>query len=679
MSGWRFPTTTALLTALLTSTPGSAVAQEVPVRVVAAVPARWPPDYVLDDEGRPDGFALEVFNVLARRAGLEVQWLVKATFAEAIDALREGRADIIPNLGISEERAAFCLFTEPLETARIELFIRSDMQPVVTVEQLAGRTVAVVESNVAVPRLKQEHPELRVHVFRDTRSALFELLAGHVDGLVHPSEVLLHMAQEAGVADRIRVLGGPLWEVKRAVAVRRDLPEVHQRLSVAVSELVGSPEYQALYVKWHTRPSFWTVERVLLGMGVMLIASLLLMAGWRYQSLRQVNRQLRETIVERERAERARQDSEQQLVQSQKMEAVGQLAGGVAHDFNNILTVIQGLGDIVLDSLPSGSPARGDMEDLLAASKRAAALTRQLLTFSRKQIGEPQVISVHAVLEGMVPLLHRAVSERIQLEVVTTPGLWPVHVDPNQMEQVILNLVLNARDAMPTGGRIRLATTNVPGPPEHVVLTVSDTGQGMTPEVQRRIFEPFFTTKEHGRGTGLGLSTCYAIVQGAGGHIRVSSEVGRGATFEVFLPRCHAEPTTRAAAPVRTVRAGWETILVAEDDAALRSLVVRTLTAAGYRVVPASNGEEALRRASAHEGPIHLLLTDVVMPGLDGPSLARELARVRDGVAVLFMSGYTDNENLQRGVAEGRMAFLPKPFTPEVLEGRVAQVLAGRA
>ena len=377
---------------------------------------------------------------------------------------------------------------------------------------------------------------------------------------------------------------------------------------------------------------------------------------------------------------------EGQLLHAQKMEAVGRLAGGVAHDFNNLLTVIMSYGDMLLEDLPRDAPYREDVAEIRKAAIAASALTRQLLAFSRQQVLEPRVLDVNAVLAGTEQLLTRLIGEDVHLTIslATTVGL--VKVDPGQLEQIIMNLAVNARDAMPQGGRLTIETGNaemdetyVRGHPlahagRYVMLAVSDTGIGMDAETQARIFEPFFTTKQVGKGTGLGLATVYGIVKQSGGFIWVYSEPGHGTTFKIYLPQVD-EPESPAAAPVPPAVGGSETVLVVEDVAAVRAVAREMLERRGYTVLEAPDGATALRLAGKHRGEIHLLLTDVVMPGGSGRALADQLLGLRPTMKVLYMSGYTDDAVVRHGILQEGIAYLQKPFTPENLARKVRAAL----
>jgi PAS domain S-box-containing protein len=383
-----------------------------------------------------------------------------------------------------------------------------------------------------------------------------------------------------------------------------------------------------------------------------------------------------------------RRHLEDQYRQAQKMDAFGQLAGGVAHDFNNLLTIINGYADILLDSLPPDDPNRALLSEIHKAGERSAGLTRQLLAFSRQQILAPRVLDLNVVVADTASMLRRVIGEDVRLSTTTAQGLWPVKADPGQIEQILLNLAVNARDAMPTGGKLTLETRNVqldkdyaaqhpdvrPGP--HVLLAVSDTGCGMTPVVRAKIFEPFFTTKEVGKGTGLGLATVYGIVKQSGGHVSVYSETGLGTTFKVYLPR--TEPVggrvsglSRVMVPIR----GTETVLVVEDEAAVRALTRFILQQAGYTVLEAADGDDALRVATGYAGHIDLVVTDVVMPGMGGRKMAEAVRARHGGVRVLFVSGYTDDAVVRHGILHEGVSFLQKPFTPTSLTQKVREVL----
>ncbi len=381
---------------------------------------------------------------------------------------------------------------------------------------------------------------------------------------------------------------------------------------------------------------------------------------------------------------------EEQLRQAQKMQAIGQLAGGVAHDFNNLLTVISGNCELLLSSTSADDRRRDSLVDIRSASERAASLTRQLLAFSRKQILEPRLVDVHEVVTGIEKMLRRLIGEDVDLQTDLAADPSWVKVDPGQLEQVVMNLVVNARDAMPHGGRITIRTRNVDpaatvdleetGEPERrprVAIAISDSGSGITPEVKAHLFEPFFTTKAAGKGTGLGLATVYGVVKQSGGDVVVESEPGKGATFTVVLPSQDSPRRTRGASGThRALPRGTETVLVVEDEEAVRRIVKIALESTGYRVIEARNGTEALEAIRTHAGKIHAMVTDVVMPEMSGRELAERIAKEdHPGLKILYMSGYTDDAVVRHGIVESGVAFLQKPFSPLALARKVREVL----
>jgi two-component system cell cycle sensor histidine kinase/response regulator CckA len=379
----------------------------------------------------------------------------------------------------------------------------------------------------------------------------------------------------------------------------------------------------------------------------------------------------------------ARKELEDQFRQMQKMEALGQLAGGVAHDFNNLLTVIAGYGQALHDEWPGQEQGRRDMAEILRAAERAKVLTHRLLAFSRKQVVRPTQVDLNATIRDLSRMLARVIGENIELD-LQLGVVPPVIADAGQIEQVVMNLALNARDAMPLGGRLTISTARAAmdasaararglDPGEYAALVVSDNGSGMTADVRQRIFEPFFTTKEVGKGTGLGLSTVYGIVKQSSGHIDVASEPGKGTTFRVHFPRGVGNLAKAAPEPPSPTH-GVETVLLVEDEPMVLDLGSRVLRGHGYRVLVASNATEALHVAREHAGTIDLLLTDVVMPGMPGPELAATLEKVTPGLRVLYVSGYADDSVARLGTEEG-INFLAKPFTGDALAARVREVL----
>ncbi len=407
----------------------------------------------------------------------------------------------------------------------------------------------------------------------------------------------------------------------------------------------------------------------------------------RTAALSEANRELRGEMEERRRMEQERAELEGRLQHAQKMESIGRLAGGVAHDFNNVLTIIDGQVQLARRLVRSQPELAGLLDEASSAVNRAAEMTRQLLAFSRRQIMRPRVFNPNQAIEGIRKMIQRAAGETIKVDMDLSGSVHNIHADPGQMEQVVMNLVINACDAMADGGTLRIRLNDVEVDEEHlrgrevepgefVLLTVSDSGIGMDEETRDSIFEPFFTTKEVGKGTGLGLSMVDGIVSQHGGYVEVESAPGQGSTFHVYLPRSTASPRRRRhQTDLGDVRPGDETILVVEDADAVRQLAVQVLRSHGYRVLEAADGEEALQVADQHDGPIHLLITDVIMPELDGGTLAKRLAARREGLKVLFASGYSDDRIAKHGVLEPGVHFLPKPYKIDALARTVRNIL----
>ncbi|MCX8038507.1 MAG: PAS domain S-box protein [Candidatus Sumerlaeia bacterium] len=392
-------------------------------------------------------------------------------------------------------------------------------------------------------------------------------------------------------------------------------------------------------------------------------------------------------IVESIRDITERRTLEMQLQQAQRLQAIGKLAGGIAHDFNNLLTTILGYCDLMLNQISVGSPLRRDVEEIKKAAGRATSLTQQLLAFARRQILEPKVINLNTIVAEMHKMLSRLIRENIDLVTVLPPGLWRVRADPTQIEQILMNLVLNARDAMPDGGKLTIETANVildeayarrhagvqPGP--YVLLAVSDTGCGMDAQTLAQVFEPFFTTKPQGEGTGLGLATVYGIVKQSGGHIWAYSEPGRGTTMKIYLPRVDAPLTVVEDIPASPAVKAGETILVVEDEGDVRNLIAEILKMKGYELLLATRPTEAVEICRTHAGPIHLLVSDVTLPEMNGRTLSEKIVKMRPDIRVLFISGYTENAIVHDGVLEEDVYFLQKPFAPEILLAKVREVL----
>ena len=529
------------------------------------------------------------------------------------------------------------------------------------------------------------------YILKDRRARLGPAVLGalerrRIERLLHEREQYFRSLIEQAM-DIITVLDAE-------GTIRYASPSVLPLLGYAPDELAGRPLLELVHADdaEATRRVFG--EGVASGQGGRLLELRFRHKDGTFRTLEAIGRYLLhdpvvQGVVINARDVTERRSLERQLLQSQKMEAVGRLAGGIAHDFNNVLTAILGYAGLLLDGLPTLSPLRPDLEEIHKAAERAAGLTRQLLAFSRKQVLEMRVLDLNELVADMDKLLRRLLGEDIEVFTSLAPSLGAVRADPAQLEQVIVNLAVNSRDAMPQGGRLAIETHNAElddsyarehvavRPGRYVMLAVSDTGTGMDAETMSHVFEPFFTTKESGKGTGLGLATVYGIVKQSGGYVWCYSELGHGTTFKVYLPRVDA-PIERA--PVRAAAGsppprGWEIVLLVEDDPRLRELTRRVLEKHGYTVLEAATAQAASALERGYTGPIHLLLTDVVLPGASGRTLADELLARRDGLKVLFMSGYTADAIAHRGVLAPNTAFIHKPFSADALAAKVREVL----
>ncbi|MCL5942132.1 MAG: PAS domain S-box protein [Actinobacteria bacterium] len=614
-------------------------------------------EIVCDAEGRPQDYRfLEVNRAFEELTGLRREDVIGRTAKEVLPGLESSwieRYGKVALTGLSDRfesySAALGRFYEvtaycPERGRFVTVF--SDVTP----RKEAERALRASEERY---RLVVEHSPDGIAVYVDGEIVFANAAAAAILGYETPLELLGRRALDLVHPDWREVV---MARMRRMAETGEPAPLLEEKL-LRADGLAVEVEVQAVPFVYEGRPAVQVIVR---------------------------------DISARKEAERALRASEEQLRQSQKLEAVGRLAGGIAHDFNNLLTAVGGHAALMLADERLDPGLHPEVEEILAGVNRATTLTRQILAFSRRQPLRLRVFDLNEALSAMEGLLRRTLGEDVSLVIRYGTGLWPVEADPGQVEQIILNLAVNARDAMPNGGALTLETANVqldeaytgthlearPGP--YVMLAVTDTGMGMTPEVRARAFEPFFTTKEEGKGTGLGLSTVYGIVKQSGGSIWVYSEPGRGTTFKIYLPRvekgidwCPArlEPTLAPA------RGGSEAILLVEDEPTVRTLVERVLAAQGYAVIAAASPAEALEILAAEPGPLDLLLTDVVLPGMSGWQFAQLLLERYPGLKVLYTSGYTENAIVHDGFLDLGIEFLEKPFTPDVLARRVREVL----
>ena len=911
----------------------SPATKPAPRHVVAVVSSYFPPAYSLDSRGRPAGAAIDMIEAIAARANLSITYRIVDRFKPLMDAIRNGEADLIPSLQILPAREDVVAFTLPLATDTVVLFVRSGTTDIRGVADLAGRTVAVSRLSLARQALRGRK-DVVVKSFDGYRRALFELLAGSVDALVYTRHVIEQVARDIGVADRIRVAGRPLAEIKSGIGVRRDDPALLERLNRAVKDFAGSAAYQRIFMKWYGRPvPFWRRPEVLWtgGVGLLVVIGL---AGWRYLAVTSLHRRLRaaaagwrqaehrrrdseerfkaafensgvgtilaspdgnfmdvnrsfadflgytrseligrnikdllphdemprsderlrdlqlgssqaatmerryvhkdgrvvwgisnlfmvrnddgtpryiignvQDITERKRAEEALRQREFQLREIidlvphlifikdregrfrlvnkavaeahgtspealigktletsctrkeeiaqknrddrevmatgqpkliphealydadgntrilrtvkvpyvdpesgetwvlgvavditelqatqealhhvQKLDALGKLTGGIAHDFNNLLTIILGNIQLMGRELEDGK-LRSFVANAEAAAQRGAALTKRLLAFGRQQALEPKIIDLNELVLGLIDMLARTIGDNIEIKTATLPGLHKTLADPAQVENVILNLVINARDAMPEGGTLTIETANVHldeddaalhgevAPGDYVMVAVTDNGVGMPADVADRAFDPFFTTKGLGGGNGLGLSMVYGFCRQSGGHAVIESVVGAGTTIRVYLPDAAGDESGRAAAGA----GAWpqKTVLVVEDDPAMRGFAVTTLIGLGYEVLEAADAEVAASVLESN-GKIDLLFTDIMLPdGADGRELAASATARHPAIRVLYATGRAPEEGGDKRSTPDEVQLLYKPYSGSDLAINIGQLLEG--
>jgi len=780
-------------------------------KVTAVYHCDYPPVSFLDKStDKPSGFFVDIMESVAARTGLQVSYICRHSWPEMMSAIQSGEADLGALLK-SEEREKTLLFSAPIDITPLSFFARSKSS--VDARRVpAGYTVGCISGSMSYEQLKNK-PTLHLHTVGSYQEGIFSLLAGEYDLFAGEESMILKQARETRLDDRIKKVGKPFVERERGFAVHKDNVQLVQLLNEVLPRLVGSQEYQDIYLKWYGTPTpYWTIRRLLVSGGVLLLIAVCGMAVWRYRSISGINKELLRNISERKKAEKALEKSkalnesiletvdegfividadyrivsankaylaqvklpfeqvfgklcyeishhiprpcheagedcavrrtfdtgiahtavhrhkdtkgglvmveiksypikdesgnvtsvievvnnitekmnlEARVSHSQKMEAVGHLAGGVAHDFNNILTAIIGYGNLAKRKMAADDKARYDLEQILDSADRAANLTRGLLAFSRKQIISPRPANVNDIVKNIEKLILRLIGEDIVSQILLTDKTLPVLADSSQIEQILMNLATNARDAMPEGGSLTIRTEPVVlddafikvhgygKKGAYVLLSVQDSGRGMDENTKGSIFEPFFTTKEIGRGTGLGLSIVYGIVKQHNGYIECESEQGKGTTFKIYLPVVSGYPANRARedAAHHPAASGTETVLLAEDDVQVRTLMREMLTQHGYKVVEAADGQEAIARFKERQGAIHLLLLDVLMPGKSGKAVYDEIRKDGHAVKTIFTSGYNTDIIHKKGILEDGLHFISKPVSPALLLQKIREVL----
>ncbi len=638
------------------------------------------PKVFMTADGQAAGLFVELLTPIAKAERWHLQF-VPCSWAQCLEWVGQGRIDLMPDVAYSRERDAdFSFHSTPVIESWSQVYARRDAE-IHALGDLTGLTIATLRDSIQQTAFAQMLVGFGIEAQLVPRDSLEEVFEAVRDGTAHAA-IANHFFGDYFHSTYGLVRTPIVFQVAELYfATARDRhPDLLEAVERHLTEWRGEPNshYYATLARWMDRPPvrlvpqrlLWTIA-ITAGMLILAIALILILR-----------------VQVRSRTRRLVQAHEE-LRQAQKMEAIGKLAGGVAHDFNNQLTVILSYADLALGRLGLQDTGRQELAEIAAAARRAATLTHQLLAFSRKQVLEIRPVDLNQIVTGLAPMLQRVLGEDISLQLTLAPDLGMTRADPGQLDQVFINLVVNARDAMPTGGSLAIETANVtfddarvarhadvtPGP--YVLLAVTDTGCGMDAATRQRVFEPFFTTKERGKGTGLGLSSVYGIVKQSGGHIWVYSEPGRGTTFKIFLPRTQDTATALDVAPppLAPLPEGRETILLVEDETPVRTLTTQILREAGYTVMAANGAEQALRIAQDHAGPIHLLLTDIILPGTRGTELARAIVAQRPDLRVLFMSGYADDAVLQHGVLDSGSRFIGKPYTVHGLIRKVRETL----
>jgi signal transduction histidine kinase/ABC-type amino acid transport substrate-binding protein len=760
-----FVISSLFLLSLLTFTaqPGyctpESTAQPTPRKLIAAIPHDFPPTYYRDKvTGKAAGFAVDVMNEVARRAGFEVEYIFGQSWDLLEDYVISGKADLVPNLTIDEKRMQELIFTQPVETLKIALIARASDTAHNKIEP--GMKIGVMKGS-SVHNLLSKRTDITVIPYPGLQELMMELLAGRLDlGMTAASNVL-KMARDSNIEERFRIIEPAMYEAKRAMALRPGNEDLRDQLNTVIDKFVTELEYQKIYQNWWGKPvPYWTTKRV--GWSISTFAALLIaiFVFWRFREkdlanqrleqsateLRQMSHDLtksydalheqtdqletemagrqmlyealqkktdeleveieeRQTtqqnleeqtvILEEEVAVRARIQEEhdrltEQLLHSQKMEAIGLLAGGVAHDFNNILSVIMGYGDLLTRRL-SEEKVHEHATQILKAAERAAELTRGLLAFGRKQNFNLERTDINQLATDNCKFLKRLIGEDIELVTAFHPIPLFLMLDAAQIQQVFMNLATNARDAMPAGGKMTISITaeklddrfiishGFGAPGAYAIIQVSDTGAGMDRETVERIFEPFFTTKKKGKGTGLGLSIIHGIIAQHYGFILCSSEPEKGTIFSIYIPLSkESEQTVTAIAEIdRHSLRGTETILLAEDDQMLMEINTEHLASNGYRVLQAFNGAEAVDIFIRHQDEIDLVMLDAIMPKMTGKQAWDRISELRPNIKTCFFSGYTTEIISGKLAIDFSVPFISKPVKSAVLLQKVREILDG--
>lgn len=669
-------------------------APDQPAAIRVVMDDNYPPYIFRGGDGNLKGIIIDQWNLWEKTTGVKVE-IMAMDWSDAIQSMSRGEADVIDTIFFSTERAELYEFLKPYARIEVPLFFHSDLSGIKEAKDAVGFAVGAKAGDNVINILHAAGVNTIVEY-----PSYEQLIKAAAEGKIKVFSVdrppALYYLHRSGIAEKFRE-SPALYrgEFHRAVKKgQQNLAAIIQKGFDAISD----DEYEKINSNWLGKPLINTRFWWYLGYIVAFAAAVILLLALWLRMLRQMvrvrtaelssaNEALTREIAERQSAEKDKERLQAQLQQAMKMEAVGRLAGGVAHDFNNLLTAIIGNASLTLMDLPAESSTAASLREIEKAARSAASLTQQLLAFSSRQNVEPKILNINDVVINLNGMLGKMAGDGVNLQFYTPRDLWNVLLDPGQFERILINLVLNARDAMPEGGRINITTANViltpaecanrhdAKPGEYVRLTFSDTGHGMSEEVLEHLFEPFFTTKARGRGTGLGLSAIFGVVKQARGFIEVASEVGRGTTFDIFLPRTVKEVTIIPEKPIEQICGGEETILLVEDEDIVRFIGGEILRKLGYRILQASGGTEAIAIAQKYTGHIDLMLTDLMMPGMNGRELAEKILAMRPATRILFTSACADDTIEGKEIADRGRNFIAKPYSIESLARKVREVL----
>lgn len=766
-----------------------------PLNITAVVVKDFPPHYSLDDNGKPQGFAIDVMNAVAKIANVNVTYIVKDDWTTTADTLKKGNADLIPNLGITPARKKHFDFTQPVEIYPISIITRSDVKNINTTDELLNYKTGIIKFNVG-GKIAQRIGHTNTITYEQPETALLALLAGHIDAIIYPKSVILKVARESALENRIRISSPPLQEIKRAIAIHKNNTALLSRLDRSIKIFTSSTEYQRIYAKWYGKPTpYWNTRKVSWLAGSIILIAILISLYTRYASIQKINSQLlnsekeqldilnsmvdavitinekgtvlsfnkpseklfgynhkevigsnvnllmptetkekhdgylqhymetgeahvigigRKVIAQRkdgtivpirlsiaelpERKGGKRQfigscqdvtyieQQEEQLRQSRKMDSLGKLTGGIAHDYNNMLGIILGYAELLSGELSNNPRLRGFAEEIHHAGSRGAALTKKLLDFTRTKNIEQKDTDINQLLRNEKNMLQQTLTPRVKLDYKLSEHLWLVWLDKDELEDAIINLCINSMHAIDSNGQLTITTKNTYitdidsqllqiNTGDYVLLSVSDNGCGISAEIQSRIFDPFFSTKEQ-MGTGLGLSQVYGFVKRSGGCIKLNSQLGQGSEFILYFPRHKGNNHSGKRVDTESENniQGEETILVVDDETSLLNLTSEILSSQGYKVICTDSATKALDILETE--PIDLLLSDIIMPEMDGYELASIVRKKHPNIKIQLASGFSDARNSQLLDEDLYKKMLRKPYNSNELLNKIRQILA---